>query len=102
MPLEEPLKWIQDKAPHKTGMLKAVVLQGAPESNTAGIPIEPLTADSWTVHAPLDSILVDQVKEGDTLERGIWKNITLTVQRSMVTESGYWILCTATQRAPAD
>ena len=32
MPLEEPLKWIQDKAPHMSSTFHGVVLQGAMET----------------------------------------------------------------------
>ena len=32
MPLEEPLKWIQDKAPHMSSTFYGVVLQGAMET----------------------------------------------------------------------
>ena len=100
-PMLEPLKWTQDKYPHNSGMIDAVVLQGSPETASAGVSIDYLTADSWSVHAPLGAALVDQVREGDTLERGIWKTMCLTVQRSMLTDTGWWLLCTASQRAPA-
>ena len=43
-PMAEPLKWEQDKAPHRTGTFCAVVLHGSPDSQNAGHPLGSIVA----------------------------------------------------------
>lgn len=79
MPLEEPLTWVQDKAPHMTSTFYGVVLQGAMETMTAGVQTARLVADSWSVRIPAKSLAVDKMSIGDTIERGCWKSTVLTI-----------------------
>lgn len=100
-PLEEPLKWIQDKAPHTSSTFYGVVLQGSMETMTAGVQVARITADSWTVRLPSKSLLVDKMTIGDMIERGCWKSTVLTIQQVYQDASGdYWLLCTAEERVP--
>lgn len=99
-PFKEPLVWIQDKAPHTTGTFDGVVLQGAAETQTAGIQTGYLLADAYTVHVALSQLIVDKFEVGDTISRGCWKTTVLNVQRVFKDETGYWVLCTAEERAP--
>jgi len=97
-PFAEPLKWIQDKAPHRTGTFSAVVLHGAPDSQNAGHPLGSLVADPWTVHVSRDVALVADIRVGDRLCRvGIGAEV-LTVQQISRDESGWIVVCTSNER----
>lgn len=99
-PFKEHLVWVQDKAPHTTSTFDGVVLQGAAETQTAGIQTGYLLADAYTVHVALSQLIVDKFEVGDTISRGCWKTTVLNVQRVFKDETGYWVLCTAEERAP--
>lgn len=80
---------------------KGVVLQGAKETQSAGVQPGSLLADSWTVRVPVKSLKVDKISVGDTIERDCWKTTVLNVQQVYEDSTGdYWILCTAEERAP--
>lgn len=101
MPLEEPLKWIQDKAPHMSSTFYGVVLQGAMETQTAGVQAASILADSWTIRLPSKSIIVGKMTIGDTIERACWKSTVLAIQQVYQDATGdFWLLCTAEERAP--
>lgn len=99
-PFKEQLVWRQDKTPHITSSFDGVVLQGAPETPSAGVQAGYLLADSYTVHVALSQLLVDKFTIGDTISRECWKTTILNIQRVLKDETGYWILCTAEERAP--
>ena len=99
-PFKESLVWTQDKTPHMNGTFDGVVLQGAAETQTAGIQTGYLLADIYTIHVALSQLIVDKFEVGDTISRGCWKTTILNVQRVLEDETGYWILCTAEERAP--
>lgn len=83
-----------------TGTFDGVVLQGGAETQTAGVQTGYLVADSYTVHVALSQLIVDKFNVGDTIERGCWKSTVLNVQRVYKDETGFWVLCTAEERAP--
>lgn len=98
--LIEPLKWRQDKSPHRVGVFRGVVLHGAPDSQNAGHKLGALVADPWVVNVSCRTALVADVAVGDTLTRvGIGAEV-LTVQQIARDESGWWLVCTANVRAP--
>ena len=98
-PIMEPLKWTQDKAPHRTGSFSAAVLHGAPDSRSAGHPLGAMVADPWTVQVPLDVALVADIKTGDTLSRvGIGAEV-LTIQQIGRDDAGWWLVCSVRERA---
>ena len=97
-PMAEPLKWEQDKAPHRTGTFRAVVLHGAPDSQNAGHPLGPIVADPWAVHVPLSVALVADIRVGDRLCRvGIGAEV-LTVQQIGRDDSGWLLVCSVRER----
>ena len=98
-PLVEPVVWRQDAAPHHEGTFNAIVNRGAVDSETAGSSISPVTADVWSVHAPTACAIAAGVTIGDTIKR-LNSGATLTVQRIVRDESGWWLQCTADERAP--
>jgi len=99
-PLTEPVKWTQDKSPHRTGVFGAVVTQGNVAAQSAGPTAGPVAGDVWTVHVPNSTALVADVREGDTLARvGIGAEV-LTVQQIAKCDSGWWLTCTANERSP--
>lgn len=71
-PMEEPLKWVQDKQPKLTANFRGVVLQGAMETQSAGVQAGRLLADNWTIRLPKDSVIVSKVEFGDVIERECW------------------------------
>lgn len=99
--LEETLVWTQDKSPHISSTFTGVVLQGAMETQSAGIQTGQLLADSWTIRVPNKSLIIDKIAIGDIIERGCWKTTILNVQQVYTDATGdFWILCTAEERAP--
>ena len=97
-PASEPLKWTQDKAPHRTGTFNAVVLHGAPDSQNAGHPLGAIVADPWTVHVSLDTALIADIRVGDRLSRvGIGAEV-LTVQQVCREDSGWILVCSVNER----
>ena len=99
-PFSEPVVWRQDAAPHRTGTFNAVVLRGGVDQANAGASAGPLTADVWRVHAPASVALCADIRIGDTLTRVSRKQEVLTVQEIVDDESGWWLNCTADERAP--
>lgn len=99
-PLTETLSWRMDAPPHKEATFRAVVLQGAMESQTAGVQTGQILADAWSVRLPSDSVLIHSVHLGDTLKRANGKT-SLTVQQVYEDSTGdFWLICTAEERAP--
>lgn len=99
-PLAEPVKWTSDAAPRRAGTFRAVVTRGAVDSSAAGPALGPIVGDVWSVHASRRVALCASIKVGDTVERvGIGAE-RLTVQRIIAGDSGWWLLCTADERAP--
>lgn len=96
--LTEPLKWRQDKSPHRVGVFGGVVLHGAPDSQNAGHPLGALVADPWVVNISYRTALVADVAVGDTLTRvGIGAEV-LTVQEIAQDESGWILVCSANEK----
>ncbi len=94
----EMISWQQDKAPHKRGSFRAVVLHGENFSKSAGPSRSPVEADSWIVHIPQTVALAAEIKSGDTLCRLGIAAEKLTVQQISPDESGYVVRCTANMR----
>lgn len=97
-PMLEPLKWVQDKAPHRSGTFCAAVLHGAPDSQNAGHPLGSIVADPWGVQVPLGTALVAEIHVGDRLHRvGIGAEV-LTVQQISRDDSGWLLICSVNER----
>ncbi len=97
-PMAEPLKWEQDKAPHRTGTFCAVVLHGSPDSQNAGHPLGSIVADPWAVSVPLSVALVADIRVGDRLRRiGIGAEV-LSVQQISRDDSGWLLVCSVRER----
>lgn len=97
-PLSETLAWRQDRAPHKRGSFRAVVLQGAVDGETAGHPRGSVPADEWTVHLPYAVALAAEIAPGDTISRLGLGAEELAVQEVVPTPTGYLFRCTAKMR----
>lgn len=98
-PFLEPLKWVQDKPPHRSGLVSGVVLHGAPDSQGAGHPLAQVVADPWMVSVPLHTAIVADIRVGDRLQRvGIGAEV-LTVQAISHDDSGWLLTCTANERS---
>lgn len=98
-PLEEPVKWRQDKAPHLEGSFDALVLHGESQSETAGPSRGGFAADPWTVICGTNPAECVGMALGDTLE--LMSGVILTVQQiSRDVNFGWVIRCTSNARAP--
>ena len=95
----ETLKWRQDKAPHAVGSLRAVVLHGESQSESAGPSRDGIAADPWTVIARETESLAVGIRAGDTLELA-GGTVLMVQQISRDREMGWVIRCTANARAP--
>lgn len=99
-PLNEPLVWRQDKAPHLTAAISATVLVGQSQSESAGPSRGTFAADPITVMTDTLPIAALGIKPGDTLTRKR-SGIVLTVQQiSKDPDLGCVIVCTANASAP--
>ena len=100
-PMLELVSWLQDKAPHRRGIIRAAVFQGESQSTAAGPTLDGVTADPWSVKVPISDALVSQIAMGDTLTLSPRHgNAVLTVQQITATTGWYIIRCTANERAP--
>lgn len=99
-PMGEMLAWRQDKAPHKRGSFRAVVLHGESQSESAGASRGAVAADPWTVHVPQGVALAAEIATGDTLSRLGLAAEELTVQQITRDETGWVLRCTAKMRSP--
>lgn len=96
----EMLSWRQDKAPHKRGSFRAVVLHGESQSESAGPSRGTVAADLWTVHVPQNVALAAEIATGDTIARLGIAAEELTVQQVSPDETGWVLRCTAKMRSP--
>lgn len=100
-PMLELVSWLQDKAPHRRGVIRAAVFQSESQSTAAGPTLDGVTADPWSVKVPITDALVSQIAMGDTLTLSPRHgNAVLTVQQITATTGWYIIRCTANERAP--
>lgn len=100
-PMMELVSWLQDKAPHRRGVIRAAVFQGESQSSSAGPSLGGVTADPWNVKVPITDALVTQVALGDTFTLSPRHGgIVLTVQQVTATPQWYVIRCTTNERAP--
>lgn len=97
-PLAEEVKWTEDAYPHKSGIFRAVVCRGTVDTDgAAGVGI---TGDVWTLNADTGTALCAGIRVGDTVERLGVNAATLTVQKTVSDDGGWWIICTAAERSP--
>lgn len=100
-PMLELVSWLEDKAPHRRGILRCAVFHGESQSTAAGPTLDGVTADPWTVKVPLADALVSQIAMGDTLKLPPrFGGALLTVQQITPTAEWFIIRCTANERAP--
>lgn len=97
-PMQDMLAWRQDRAPHKQGSFRAVVLEGESDSQSAGSSLDGVTANPWTVIVPLAVALIADIAVGDTLTTVY--GVDLTVQQISKSETDWVIRCTSNMRAP--
>ena len=101
-PMLREVVWLEDAEPHRRGTFRAQVLEGESQSAAAGPSLDGLTANPWTVRAPLadsDNALAALVKMGDELT--VAPGVRLAVQQVTRALDGYLVMrCTAETRAP--
>lgn len=98
-PLDELVKWRQDKAPHLEGSFNALVVHGESQSESAGPSRGGIAADPYTVIAESNPAECIGMALGDTLE--LEDGTVLTVQQiSRDVHFGWVIRCTSKARAP--
>jgi len=98
-PMDELVKWRQDKAPHLEGSFDAVVLHGESQSESAGPTRGAMAADPWTVVTESNPAECVGLTLGDTLE--LQDGTILTVQQiSRDRFLGWVIRCTSNARVP--
>ena len=100
-PMLRPVSWREDRAPHRSGVFMAQILQATPQSQSAGPSLAPITADQWIVRLPPASAanpLAAYIRAGDSLTA---ESFALTVQTVTPTLDGFLqLVCTAAARAP--
>lgn len=99
-PFSEPVKWVADAAPHKSGTFTAVVNRGAVDSSSAGASIATVVGDVWSVHADRKTAICAGVKIGDTIHRIGIDGEVLTVQQIIRDDGGWWFICTSNEKVP--
>ena len=98
-PMDELVKWRQDKAPHLEGSFKANVLHGESQSDSAGPSRGTFAADPWTVIVETNPAECVGMTNGDTLE--LQDGTILTVQQITRDRFFGWVIrCTSNARAP--
>jgi len=98
-PMDELVKWRQDKAPHLEGSFNAVVVHGESQSESAGPTRGGFAADPWTVICETNPAECVGLTIGDTLE--LQDGTTLTVQQISRDRFFGWVIrCTSNARAP--
>ena len=98
-PMDELVKWRQDKAPHLEGSFKAVVVHGESQNDSSGPTRGGISADPWTVIAETNPVECVGMAVGDTLE--LQDGTVLSVQQiSRDPALGWVIRATSTARAP--
>ena len=100
-PMMELVSWLEDKAPHRRGIIRAAVFHGESQSTAAGPTLDGLTADPWTVKVPSTEGLVVKIAIGDTFKLSPrFQGQLLTIQQITPTREWYICRCTANERAP--
>jgi hypothetical protein len=98
-PMDELVKWRQDKAPHLEGSFNAVVVHGESQSESAGPSRGAMAADPWTVIVETNTAECVGMTNGDTLE--LQDGTILTVQQITRDRFFGWVIrCTSNARAP--
>lgn len=98
-PMDELVKWRQDKAPHLEGSFRAVVVHGESQSESAGPTRGGMAADPWTVIVETNPAECVGMANGDTIE--LQDGTVLTVQQISRDRFFGWVIrCTANARAP--
>ena len=98
-PMDELVKWRQDKAPHLEGSFNAVVVHGESQSESAGPSRGAMAADPWTVIVETNPAECVGMTNGDTLE--LQDGTILTVQQITRDRVLGWVIrCTANARVP--
>ena len=98
-PMDELVKWRQDKAPHLEGSFNAVVVHGESQSESAGPSRGAMAADPWTVIVETNPAECVGMTNGDTLE--LQDGTILTVQQITRDRFFGWVIrCTSNARAP--
>lgn len=98
-PMDELVKWRQDKAPHLEGSFNAVVVHGESQSESAGSSRGAMAADPWTVIVETNPAECVGMTNGDTLE--LQDGTILTVQQITRDRFFGWVIrCTSNARAP--
>ena len=98
-PMEETVKWRQDKAPHFEGSFSATVLHGESQSESAGPTRGAIAADPWTVIVDSNPAECVGMTHGDTLE--LQDGTILDVQQISRDPAFGWVIrATSNARAP--
>ena len=98
-PMDELVKWRQDKAPHLEGSFNAVVVHGESQSESAGPSRGAMAADPWTVIVETNPAECVGMTNGDTLE--LQDGTILTVQQITRDRFFGWVIrCTSNARVP--
>ena len=98
-PMDELVKWRQDKAPHLEGSFRAVVVHGESQSESAGPSRSGIAADPWTVIIREHTATCAGMKTGDTLE--LLDGTVLSIQQVTKDAAFGWVVkATANARAP--
>ena len=98
-PMDECIKWRQDKSPHLEGAFYGTVLHGESQSESAGPSRSGIAADSWTVIIREHTATCAGMKTGDTLE--LLDGTVLSIQQVTKDAAFGWVVkATANARAP--
>lgn len=98
-PMDELVKWRQDKAPHLEGSFRAVVVHGESQSESAGPSRGAMAADPWTVIVETNPAECVGMTNGDTLE--LQDGTILIVQQITRDRFFGWVIrCTSNARVP--
>lgn len=98
-PMDELVKWRQDKSPHLEGSFKATVLHGETQSDSAGPSRGTFAADPWSIVCGSNPAECVGLAVGDTLE--LKSGIVLNVQQISPDPVFGWVIrATSKARAP--
>ncbi|MBR2983548.1 MAG: hypothetical protein IKC80_10030 [Kiritimatiellae bacterium] len=99
-PMSEPIVWRQDRKPHRTAAVSAVLTHGAADATVAGHPLGEITADPWVVQLVDGDDLEGQIAVGDTFRCGGADGSLFSVQQIISGAGAKLFVCSANERSP--
>lgn len=98
-PMTESVIYKQDRPPFTVSTIKASIIQGQSQSESAGNSRGQIAANPWNVIISNKETLSANIREGDTLTArdGF---LVLSVQQITKTELGLVLVCTSKASAP--